>query len=127
MVMALVDTSIIVDVLRGYPNASTWFPAQQQLGVSRYVWFETLQGTQNKASQQRAISLLKTIPDVIEVTPQDHQWALNALLQYRLSHNVDVLDCLIAAASQRLQVPLYTRNLKHFQPMLGTLAQQPYA
>jgi hypothetical protein len=32
----------------------------------------------------------------------------------------------IAAPSYRLQVPLYTRSLKHFAPLLGRLAQQPY-
>jgi len=36
------------------------------------------------------------------------------------------MDCLIAAAAFRLQVPLHTRNLKHFAPLLGELAQEPY-
>lgn len=40
--------------------------------------------------------------------------------------NVDAFDCLVAALSFRLQLPLYTRNLKYFAPLLGHLAQQPY-
>jgi hypothetical protein len=32
-----------------------------------------------------------------------------------------------SAPSYRLQLPLYTRNLKHFAPLLGKLAQEPYA
>lgn len=35
-------------------------------------------------------------------------------------------DCLIAAPAQRLGVPLYTRNLKHFSPLLGDLAVMAY-
>ena len=37
-----------------------------------------------------------------------------------------LVDLLIAAPSQRLQLPLYTHNLKHLSPLLGTLAQKPY-
>jgi predicted nucleic acid-binding protein len=54
-------------------------------------------------------------------------WAREKLLKHRLSHNIDAFDCLIAAPSYRLQFPLYTRNLKHFTPLLGKLAQQPYS
>ena len=56
---------------------------------------------------------------------EDLNWAMQQLRQYRLSHNVGILDCLIAAPAHRLQIPLYTRNLKHLEPLLGTLAQQP--
>jgi hypothetical protein len=31
-----------------------------------------------------------------------------------------------SAPSYRLQLPLYTRNLKHFAPLLGKLAREPY-
>lgn len=49
------------------------------------------------------------------------------MLRYTLSHNVDALDCLIASVHPRLNMPLYTRNLKHFAPILGSLARLPYA
>ena len=45
---------------------------------------------------------------------------------HRLRFGVGVLDCLIAAPAFRLQLPLYTHNLKHFTPLLGDLAQKPY-
>jgi hypothetical protein len=53
--VALVDSSIVIDLLRGYAPARTWFLAQDAIGVA-----------------------------------------------------------------------LYTRNLKHFQPLLAALAQAPY-
>ena len=47
--------------------------------------------------------------------------------RYRLSHGVGINDSLIAAVSYRLQVPLYTHNLKHMRVLLGdTLPQKPY-
>jgi len=53
-------------------------------------------------------------------------WATEQLIVFNLSHNIDVFDCLIAAVSHRLQIPLYTRNLRHFEPLLGPLARPPY-
>jgi predicted nucleic acid-binding protein len=51
---------------------------------------------------------------------------MQAGMVFTLSHGVGIMDCLIASVSYRLQVPLYTRNLKHFTPLLGALAQTPY-
>jgi predicted nucleic acid-binding protein len=39
---------------------------------------------------------------------------------------IGMMDCLIASVSLCLQLPLYTRNLRHFTPLLGTLAVKPY-
>lgn len=45
---------------------------------------------------------------------------------YRLSHGVATNDCLIASVAYRLQVPLYTHNLKDMTSILGKLAVKPY-
>lgn len=37
-----------------------------------------------------------------------------------------MMDALIAAPAFCLQLPLYTRNTKHFLPMIPSLVQQPY-
>lgn len=42
MVAALIDTAVVVDLLRGYEVAQTWFLTQRDLGVCRAVWFEAL-------------------------------------------------------------------------------------
>jgi len=43
-----------------------------------------------------------------------------------LSHGIGAFDCLIAAPSFRLQIPLYTLNLRHFASLLGSRVQRPY-
>jgi predicted nucleic acid-binding protein len=53
-------------------------------------------------------------------------WAMDQQEKFALSHNVGMNDCLIASISYRLQLPLYTTNLKHFIPLLNNLAQKPY-
>lgn len=126
MVTGLVDTSIIIDLIRGYPDAYMWLSSiDETLGVTHFVWLEVIQGAQNK---QKLASAMKILADfeLIEITPADTQWAVQALATTRLAHNVDALDSLIASVSYRLQIPLYTRNMKHFMPLLDDLAQKPY-
>lgn len=125
MVDALVDTSIVVDLLRGYPVAIEWLSMQSQLGVTRFVWIEALEGAPNKQKQADAIKLLSRF-DLVPTLAEDIDWASGALTQHGLAHGVDGYDCLIAAASHPLQLPLYTRNMKHFAPLIGVSAIKPY-
>jgi len=48
MVAGLLDTSILVDLLRTYRPAKLWLSSQVDLGVSEIVWFELLEGAENK-------------------------------------------------------------------------------
>lgn len=64
--------------------------------------------------------------EMIHVTSDDLDWAMQQQMTYELSHGVGMMDCLIASVSYRLQIPLYTHNLKHFMPLVGNLAQKPY-
>lgn len=125
MVEALLDTAIIVDVLREYPPAVAWLGQQGQLGVSSVVWLEIIEGAPDRRAEQTALALLRRF-ERIATTPDDMEWAIRQLLRFHLSHGLDAMDCLIAATSQRLSVPLYTRNLKHFTPLIGDLVQSPY-
>lgn len=112
MVAALVDTSIVVDLLRGYPSAQTWFLAQRDLGVSRAIWLEIIEGTENSTAQRHALRLLRRF-ELVELTTPDIEWATEKLLQLHLSHNVDAFDCLIAAVNERLGLPLTSPPLPH--------------
>jgi predicted nucleic acid-binding protein len=125
MVSGLLDTSVLIDLLRLHPPAQTWLHGQNTLGVTPIVWLEIIQGAQNKVSQVKAINLLKVFEQV-ELTSEDCAWAIQQATRFTLSHSVGSLDCLIASTSHRLNVPLYTGNLKHFKPMLGGLAHKPY-
>lgn len=125
MAVALIDTSIVVDFLRGYPAAQAWFLTQNDLGVSRAVYLEIIEGAENRRDQATALKLLRRF-ELIELTTPDVVWATTQLITFNLSHNIDAFDCLIASVNYRLQLPLYTRNLKHFVPVLGNLVRRPY-
>ncbi len=126
MVDALLDTASVVDLLRNYPPAKTWIAHEDRIfGITKFVWMELVAGCQNKQALIKATKMIERF-ELIPITSTDVDWASDRLVRFNLSHNLDILDCLIASTAHRLQIPLYTRNLKHFKPLLGDLAQSPY-
>ena len=122
-----IDTAVVIDIYRGHAPAISWLRDNPSLllGMTPIVWMECVTGASDKSSQSKITRLLSQFP-IVYPTQADMEWAMRQLQIFRLSHNVGILDCLIAAPSYRLGLPLVTRNLKHFTPILGDLAQQPY-
>ena len=126
MVIPIIETTIIVDVIRNHPPAVVWLNMQTEtFGITPYIWMESISGGNNKAERLRVGKLLKRF-DMLYPTDTDMDWAMQRQIQLQLAHGFGVVDCLIASTSARLQLPLYTHNLKHFRPILGDLAQNPY-
>lgn len=75
MVNGLLDSSVLVDVLRGYTPAEDWLSKQTHLGVTQIVWLELLEGAQNKRAQTQALKLLRRF-SLVQLTPKDMQWAV---------------------------------------------------
>jgi predicted nucleic acid-binding protein len=124
MVTGITDTSVLVDVIRNHPPAVAWLQWQQTLAITPLIYMELVGGAYDRVRQQRAIKMLSDF-EMVYLTTEDQQWAMQQV-GYILSHGIGMVDCLIASVSHRLQIPLYTRNLKHFTPLLGNLAQMPY-
>jgi predicted nucleic acid-binding protein len=84
-----------------------------------------MEGTTSKANQTQARNILDQF-ELLYLTDADQQWTMQQLEQFQFSHHIGKDDCLIASVAQRLQVPLYTHNLRDMTPLLGGLAVQPY-
>lgn len=125
MVTVILDSNIIIDLLRGYIPAQAWIATQTNPGISRATWMELIGGARDSGNQREILKLLKEF-ELVEFANSDFEWASQQLARFRLSHGVEAFDCLIAAPAHRLQLPLYTRNLKHFEPLLGGLAVVAY-
>ncbi len=102
MVTALLDTAVVVDILRLYPPAVGWLRQQGALGISTVVWLEIVEGATNRQAELNALRLLRRFEHVPLVS-EDLDWALRQLLRFHLSHGVDGMDCLIASVNQRLR------------------------
>ncbi len=126
MPAGIADTNVLIELYRRDPAAIAWFANQPDLGITSITWLEFLQGARGKQGQTRCLRI--TAQFSIEcLTLADQQWAMQQMLMYRFSYGVSLNDCLIASVCYRLQVPLFTKNVKDFQIMLGTgLVARPY-
>jgi predicted nucleic acid-binding protein len=123
----LLDSSILIDVLREYQPALVWLRNRGRLflGLPSVVRMELILGTANQNEQQRLQRAIARYP-IIYPNEDDAEWALGRFETYHLSHSVDILDCFIAAIGYRTQLPIYTRNVKHFTPFKDVRLVEPY-
>lgn len=84
------------------------------------------EGASSKANQAQCKTVLAKF-DLLYPTATDQNWAMQQLEHFQFSHHIGKEDCLIASLAHRLNVPLYTHNLKDMTPMLGSLAVRPYS
>jgi len=126
--MILLDTDVIIDLLRGYQPAKEWFDLlddHEILTLPGFVMMELIQGCKTKAEQER---LKRNLGDykIIWLSPEDCNKALDIFIQYHLSHNAGLLDVLVGQTAVTLGVPLYTFNKKHYQFIPDLETVQPY-
>jgi len=124
---AVLDTSVLIDLLRGFQPAREWFERQgrRRIAITPVVWMETVQGARDGARRAQAIRLLRQF-HVEHPTEDDNRWAMRQTARFHLSHGVQLQDAMIASVAVRLAVPLYTTNLKHFLPLPSLNTQKPY-
>jgi predicted nucleic acid-binding protein len=86
---------------------------------------EVMYGAGSKIKQTACKTLLGRF-DLVHLTSADQLWAMQQLESLQFSHHIGMNDCLIASVVNRLQLPLYTHNLKDMTPLVGGLAVNPY-
>lgn len=125
--MKVLDTSVIVDHLRGFPPATStlaaWLVAEEVLVASELTRFELLAGARvtTLADLDRFLVTLDWVPVTENVTRR----AGDLARRYRGSHaGIDTVDYIVAATADLLHADLATTNLRHF-PMFGGL-RRPY-
>jgi predicted nucleic acid-binding protein len=124
----LIDTSILIDQLKGRQPASTFLQAMQAstgLITSSIVVAEALSGARNLV-EQREIDRLLSAFRVVRFEPADCDLSIALLRQLKLSHGIGWHDCLIAATAIRLNLPVATLNDRHFRPVPGLQVRRPY-
>jgi predicted nucleic acid-binding protein len=127
-VTALVDSSILIDHLRGEARARTLLAGGMAAGGRLFgsvlTRVEVLGGmrTGEEAATHQLLGLLEWIE--VDQAIADRAGELGR--RFLRSHpGVDPVDLVIAATAERVGAELWTRNLKHF-PMIAEL-RDPYA
>src|SRR5688572_16074315 len=122
MSSAVLDTTVIIHLFRKNVAATNWFATQTgTFSISSITWLEVMAGVANKQAQVDSLKLLSGF-ELCYLTQADQDWAMEQIRLFRFKHSLSMTDCLIASAAYRLQIPLYTHNLKDMTPILGKLA-----
>jgi predicted nucleic acid-binding protein len=123
----LLDTDVMVDVLRRYAPAIAWLGSlgTETIGIPGLVAMELLQGCRNRAEQQRVENLLRPYK-LYWPSQVDCERAFEDFAAYHLSHNIGILDALIAETAIGLGVELATFNEKHYSVVSALQMIQPY-
>ena len=112
--MMLVDTDILIDYLRGHPEAGAFLESRfEEVSISAVSVAELYQGVR----EGRERTLLARMVSVLTVLPLTTEIAERAGLfrrDYRATMGCGLADCLIAATAARHGLELATLNGKHF-------------
>ena len=124
----LLDTSVLIDHLRGHKGATDALMHAVDEGAELWsvavVRAELLAGMR-ESERQRTFALLDALR-WIGVDTQLADQAGELARQWLRSHrHIDTVDYVVAAAARSIGAELWTRNIKHF-PMFDGLAA-PYS
>ena len=123
--MILLDTDVMVDVLRGYEPAKEWLESAQGIGVPGLVAMELLQGCQN-AKEQKQLEKALSEYQLYWPDEDDCNRAFASFSSHHLSDNIGLLDVLIAETAIGANAELATFNVKHYRVLRGLKSLQPY-
>jgi predicted nucleic acid-binding protein len=118
---------VLIHLYRKHPDALAWLKAQTEaLSVSSITWLEFIDGVPSKNGLKLCLSILDRF-ELMRLSEADQDWAMLQLRHNRLSKGVHDEDCLIASVCHRLQVPIYTQNVKDMRKLLPSeLVKLPF-
>ncbi len=117
MTFPLIDSDVLIDALRKVSLAVDLVEnllSQGPVAVSVVSRMETIQGCQNRESQQQAERLLKRL-NLVGLDARIATRADELVTKYFLSHKLVVADALIAATAIEYDLPLLSKNQKDYR------------
>ena len=118
--MLLLDTNILIDVLRGQEPALRWLEQQPQSAISVITWIEVLVGSRD-GEAERLEPWLESFPRIAL-----DQAIARETVQIRQRHGLKVPDAIILATATCHGLILATRNSRDFPLSLGGVVH-PYS
>jgi len=126
--MILIDTDIMVDVLRHHEAAINWLGSQGSDVVSLpgLVAMELLQGCRD-GEEQRQVEATLSPYRLYWPNPEDCERAYADFSDHRLSHGLSILEALIAQTAVGCGARLATFKEKHYRVVGGLETTRPYS
>ncbi len=125
--MLLLDSDILVDILRGHPRALAWSAAagKQLIAITVFSEFELLAGCRDQSAQNLVEKLIARC-HVFYPTSNAMRQAVAVYKNLHLVQGIGANDALIAQTAVELGLPLHTFNLKHYRSVPALVTIQPY-
>lgn len=123
----VVDSDILIDILRQQEKAKNFVKTIMEDGDTAHISVlteaEVLSGEDCKVSDKKErTEELFSLFRVVDVT--------RALVRkgagLRREHGMPLHDAIIAATAMEMDVPVYSRNRKHFRKIKGLKLKNPY-
>ena len=112
--VTLLDTNILIEVLKGNQSIIEKLIPGQQYGISAVCSMELIYGVRDKAEVkkiEKALSQLRCY----HITSAISKTALELMQKYSKSHGLAIPDALIASTAIIEELPLFTLNVKDFR------------
>jgi predicted nucleic acid-binding protein len=125
---ALIDTDVLIDAARGYPEASAFLREQHQtfrIQISIVSAMELVVGSRNSSELSETKRFLEPVR-IIPVDPNISDSAYDLIQTFTLSHGLMIPDALIAATALENGLTLLTKNTRHFQMIPKLDVVRPY-
>jgi len=121
----LLDTDILIDVLRGYPPSVEWLATLTETpAVVSVCVMELIQGCRSKADLKAVEQLIAPL-EVWYPTESEMQQALREFAARFLKTRLSVIDAIVGVVAQVRATPLCTFNTRHYKDFHLELCQ-PY-
>jgi len=120
----LVDTDVIIDLLRGHQDAVAWVRQQSRDITLSVITVAELYAGVKGDDEKRLLDELLGLFQLLPVTARTAKQGGLYRQQFRPSHGVGLADALIAATAVEHNARLVSLNRKHF-PMLDVV-DTPY-
>ena len=125
--MILIDSDILIDVARnvnGAVNCLQQVDQQFSAVVSSVTQMELIIGCRDK-NELRSLDHFLERFQIINVSEQISETAIDLLKQYRLSHGLQIADALIAATAIVTDIQLISKNQRDYR-FIEALRLLPY-
>jgi predicted nucleic acid-binding protein len=125
--MVLLDSDVMIDILRQSSPALTWLDmlGDEEIVLPGFVVMELIQGCGNKTEQamlKKTLALYTVVWPKAEVCDE----ALTVFSRFYLSHRIGIIDALIGQLAVSLDLPIQTFNQKHYAVIPNIKLAQPY-
>jgi predicted nucleic acid-binding protein len=125
--MLLLDTDVMVDVMRGHDPALQWLDtvSDEPIVLPGFVVMELIQGCDSHDERDLLLREIEQF-QIAWPSPETSQAALEVFADVHFSHGTGLLDALIGQLAVALGTPLLTFNEAHYAPIPDLRTDRPY-